>query len=100
MAVPAGAIAERRLIMRLLRAGAVSADTAAPLDGLRWIQARRLARLLAAGVVREAAPQRYYLEAPALADRLTARRRRALFLMLIVLALFGLGTYLVSAGLL
>ena len=88
-AVPAGAIAERRVIMRLLRSGAVSADTAAPLEGLRWIQQRRLQRLVDAGVVHEPHSGHYYLDPPALADHLTARRQAASLMLLLVVALMA-----------
>lgn len=88
-AVPAGAIAERRVIMRLLRSGAVSADTAAPLEGLRWIQQRRLRRLINAGVVHEPHSGHYYLDPPALADRLTARRQAASIMLLVVIAIMA-----------
>ena len=83
-AVPAGVIAERRVVTRLMLANAVSADTATPLDGLRWVQARRLAKLVEAGVVRESQPGRYYLEIPALAERMTARRQRVAIATLLV----------------
>jgi hypothetical protein len=93
-AAPVALIAERHVVMRLMRAGAVSADTARPLDGLRWVEARRLKRLLEAGVVHESPPGRYYLDPPALADRLTSQRRRAAILLAVVLALMALAFYL------
>lgn len=92
-AVPVGLIAERRLITRLMRADAMSAAHALPLEGLGWFQARRLARLLKKGVIRDASPNTYYLSAPDLAVHLTARRHRVAVAMAIVLALFALTTY-------
>ena len=86
--VPCGAIAERRLIERLLKADAVGAGTSQPLENLRWIEDRRLRRLIALGVVREAAAGRYYLYAPALAKRMASRRLRLLIAMLAVVAAF------------
>ena len=94
--VPYGAIAERRLIERLLMADAVGAGTAQPLENLRWIEARRLRRLIALGVVREAAAGRYYLYAPALAQRMASRRLRLLIALLAVVAAFV--TILALAG--
>jgi hypothetical protein len=76
MPVPPRAIAERRLIDRLMRARAFRAADAQPLSDLHWIEARRLPRLVRAGVIREDTPGRYYLDGPALADRLLSRRRR------------------------
>ena len=93
VAVPAGLIAERRVVMRLMRADAVSAAAAQPLDGLRWLQARRLRRLLNKGVVVEAQPGRYYLNVPALADHMTARRHRAAVALALVIVLFALSMY-------
>ena len=92
-AVPAGLIAERRVIMRLMRADAMSAANAQPLDGLRWLQARRLKRLLAKGVVRETSPGIFYLSAPDLAGHLTARRHRVAAAMTAVFALALLTIY-------
>ena len=89
VAPPVALIAERRVILRLMRAGAVSGETARPLDNLRWMQARRLKRLVDAGVVQEARPGRYYLNVPALADHMTARRQRAALLLVVVLALIA-----------
>jgi hypothetical protein len=92
-AVPVGLIAERRVIMRLMRADAVSVANAQPLEGLRWLQARRLQRLIAKGVVRETSPGIYYLSAPDLAAHMTVRRHRAAVAMAIVLAFFALSAY-------
>jgi len=88
MPVPAGAIAERRLIDRLLRGRAFTPDTAQPLADLRWVEGRRLQRLLAKHVILEPQPGRYYLDGPALADRLAWQRWvKAIALVCIILAL-------------
>ena len=73
--IAAGAAAERRLIERLMRARAFTAADAQPLSDLRFLEARRLPRLIRTGVVREDTPGRYYLDGPALADRMQFRRR-------------------------
>lgn len=54
--------AERRLIEHLRRAGAASPTTACPLPELHGLEARRLERFLTAGVIREPAPGRYYVD--------------------------------------
>jgi hypothetical protein len=83
--VPAGAIAERRLIQRLLKADAVRSDAAQPLEHLRWAQQRRLERLIGLGVIREASAGRYYLYPPALADRMASRRVRVVMALAAVI---------------
>ena len=92
MPVSPRAVAERRLIDRLMRARAFTAADAQPLPDLRRIEARHLPRLIRAGVIREGAPGRYYLDGPVLADRLLSRRRRLAIaltsVMLIMMALF------------
>lgn len=91
--VPAGVIAERRVVTKMMLANAVSPDNATSLDGLRWLQARRLAKLIDKGVVRESQPGRYYLEIPAMAEHLTARRQRAAIAMLVVLMMMAVMAY-------
>ncbi|MEO7191428.1 MAG: hypothetical protein ABI051_10265 [Vicinamibacterales bacterium] len=92
MPVPVGLIAERQIVARLLRASAVSVDTATRLDDLRWVQAHRLNRLIAGDVVRRTASDGYYINPPALADHITRRRRRVavVVLVLAVVAAFWL----------
>jgi hypothetical protein len=53
--------AERRLLEGLRRAGAVNAGAARSLDP-RGLEAGRLDRLLAAGVILEATPGAYYVD--------------------------------------
>ena len=85
--IAAGAIAERRLIDRLLRARAFTPDSSVPLTDLRWLESRRLQRLLGKGVIREHAPGRYYLDGPALADRFAFLRvARIIALIVVILA--------------
>jgi hypothetical protein len=94
MPLPAGLVAERRLIERLMRAGAMAPDAAQPLTDLRHIERRRLPRLVARGVIREHGPDRYYLDGPALANYLRSRRRSAivaLFILVVLAMLFALG---------
>ena len=90
MGVPVALIADRLLIARLMRANAVSPELAQPLDGLPWMQTRRLARLLAARVIREAEPSRFYVDAPTLVDHVTAQRRRAAIVLAVVLGIVAL----------
>ena len=94
--VAAGVIAERRIVTRLLRANAMSAAQAAPLDGLSWIQRRRLRRLLNAAVITETQSGSYYLNAPALADRMINRRLRAAVVLALVIMLVGISLYFVA----
>jgi hypothetical protein len=84
MPVPPAAAAERRLIDRLLRANAMSPAAGVVVDNLRWVEQRRLAKLVMLGVIREEDGGRYYLFAPALADRLRSRRMRLVIAMMIV----------------
>jgi hypothetical protein len=98
-AVPAGLIAERRIITRLMRADAMSAAQSQPLDGLSWIQQRRLRRLLNAAVISEAQPGRYYLNAPALADRMNNRRIRVAVILTVAMIVMGLAAYITTTGL-
>ena len=85
--LPAGLIAERRLIQRLLRSNSVAPAEAQPLADLRSSESSRLARLIGIGVVRESPPGRYYLSAPALGDYwFGIRRKRAILIVAIVVA--------------
>ncbi len=76
----------------------MSAAQAQPLDRLSWIQRRRLQRLLNAAVITETQPGSYYLNAPALADRMTNRRIRVAIVMAILIMLFGVSLYFVVPG--
>jgi hypothetical protein len=80
--------AERRLIEGLRRAGAVNAGTARPLEP-RGFQVGRLERLLAAGVILEAAPGIYYVDETAY-ERYRQSKRIGVLAILAALALIGL----------
>ncbi len=86
--------AERRIVERLRETSATSNATAQPLFDLRWIEERRLRRLIAAGAIREAARGAYYLDETALDSYLHRRRKRVLVILggvfFAVLGLFGL----------
>ena len=56
-------VIRRRPAIKLRRRGAISAATAQPLTDASVGDRRRLARLIAQGVVREAAPGTYYYDA-------------------------------------
>lgn len=89
--VAAVAAARRKARERVLRAfreaGATSAQHAQPMrDQLSDRRARsELARLSDAGVIRQPAPGRFYLDETALADYNANRRRVALILLSVVL---------------
>jgi hypothetical protein len=88
--LPSGMIAERRIVQRLMQSNAVTAEAAQPLAGLRESESKQLSHLTAAGVVRAAAPDRYYLHPPALADYwFGARRKRAILILAIVAAVIA-----------
>lgn len=96
--VPAGIIAERRLIHRLMRANAVSPAAGVVLDGLGWVEQRRLGKLVALGVIREEDGGRYYIFAPALAERMRTRRLRAAIALIIVVLLMLAAAALTAPG--
>jgi hypothetical protein len=84
-APPYRAIAERRVCDHLLTLNAVSPGGAQPLEGLRWIQQRALQRLMAAGVILEDSPGRFYLYAPAYSAHMASRRRRVKIALIVVI---------------
>jgi hypothetical protein len=85
--LPAALFAERRIIQRLLRSNAVDQAVAQPLADLQSAESTRLSYLIGRGVIREAPPGRYYLDAPALGEYwFGIRRKRALILLAIVVA--------------
>jgi hypothetical protein len=53
---------ERRLVRELRRSGALSPDTAAPLDVTMALRRWRLSRLMSQGVIRETSPGLHYLD--------------------------------------
>jgi hypothetical protein len=95
--LPYRAIAERRLTDRLMHANAVSPGSGQPLDALRWSERRVLPRLLAADVVREEAPGRYYLYVPAYVARKNHRRQRLAIGLIFVIVALAVTAILASA---
>ena len=87
-------VVTRRPANMLRRRGAITAETAQPLDDLKERDRQRLDRLIAAGVVREAAPGRYYYDLAA--ERARVRRKMpwlvALMVILAIVAI-ALGWY-------
>lgn len=90
MAVPPIIHAERRVVRALRNAGAERSDAAQPLDASRPIDRRALARLAAAGAVRENGPERYWLDSAAYGAYRARRRRTAFVAIGIVLAAMAL----------
>ena len=82
--MPYRAIAERRLLDRLLQSNAVWPGSGQPLDGLRAIERRTLRRLVTSGVIREEGAGRYYLYAPAYAALKHSRRQRFVLALIFV----------------
>jgi hypothetical protein len=65
----------------------VTPSGAQPLE-LHGGERRRLNRLIALGVVHEAGTQRFYLDAPALADLMESRRQNAALAVIVIVLLF------------
>lgn len=79
-------IVSRRPIEMLRRRGATSPDTAQPLDGISASDRRRLERLIAQGLIREASPGRYYFDVAEQRARF-ARRVPWLIALVVLLAI-------------
>ncbi len=73
--------AERRIVTHLREANATSYVKAQSLSNLRFVEEKRLKRLLLAGAVQEAAPGTYYLDETALSEYSGKRRKRVLILL-------------------
>ena len=86
MAPPYGRIAERRILQQLLRANAVAPSSAHGVELRRALEHRRLKRLVGSGLIVEATPGRYYVDAPRLAEYLDHRRRRVIAASLALIA--------------
>ena len=71
--------AERRVVKRLQKAGALSPRTACALPDLRPMQRARLRHLLSHDIVREAGANTYYLNLAAWEDHRSRQRRLGLF---------------------
>ena len=85
-------IISRRPIEMLRRRGATSPDTAQPLDDLSAADRRRLDRLIAQGLIREASPGRYYFDVAEQRARI-AKRMPWLIALIVVLALVAVWLY-------
>ena len=79
-------VLSRRPADMLRRRGAVSPDTAQPLDDISPADRRRLERLMAQGLVREASPGRYYFDVAAERARLRSRMPWLLALIALLFA--------------
>jgi len=82
MAVPARAIAERRIAEHFMAENAVRADGAIEYEPTRLIRARAFERLKDKGVLHGAPGGRWYLDVPAWTERHAGRRKRIVGLML------------------
>jgi predicted nucleic acid-binding Zn ribbon protein len=81
--------ADRRIIRRLQRRGAIDPASAVPLS-LGWPMSRfRLRRLTNAGAVVPVDPDRFYLDAAGYRNYQRRRRRRALAILSVVLPLIA-----------
>ena len=78
MAVPARAIAERRIAEYFLQQDAVRPAGAIEYAPTRQVRARAFARLKDAHVIRQGSGDRWYLDAPAWIARREERRKRVL----------------------
>src|SRR3954471_1390660 len=66
-------VVQRRPATRLRRRGAVSAETALPLEEMSAGDQRRFQRLMTEGVIKEGAPGRYYYDKAAVDAKVRAR---------------------------
>lgn len=88
--------AEARIHRQLAGAGAVTAESAIRLSPGRSLERRRLQGLIRGGAVRLTADGRHFLDANGWTSYRRNRRRRALFAMSALLALFGVAIAVVS----
>lgn len=87
--VPAVGRARRQLVRRFQNAGAFSADRALALPDLTRLERSRLRRFLDNNIVRESAPQAYWLDRDRYALYLAHQRRLALLgLIAVIVVLF------------
>jgi kynurenine formamidase len=93
--MPNGAVVvvhkERKVVRRFREAGATSIERAKALKDLGVARGVGLRRLRERGVIREGAPETYYLDEQAWTTLLNFRRRTALMVLAIVLVLVILG---------
>lgn len=81
--------AEERIRRQLSDAGAVSAESAIPLALHRSIDKRRLQGLIGGGAVHQTADSRHFLDTDGWTRYHGNRRRRALYVLSVVVALLG-----------
>ena len=82
--------AERRIVERLRESDATSPAKAQPLPDLRWIEERRLHRLVAAGAIQETSNGSYFVNESVL-DAYLQQRRGRVFAVLGAAVLAALG---------
>jgi hypothetical protein len=80
MAIPARAIAERRVAEYFLQQDAVRPGSAIEYDPARPVRARAFSRLTEHHVIRPGEGSRWYLDAPAWIERRAERRKRVVLL--------------------
>ena len=88
--------AERRIVRRLRRSGAVDSASAASLSAWSPLIRLRLAWLLRSGAVVGTAAGRYYLDDEGFARYRRRRKHRALTVLAVMLPLLGLAWWLSS----
>ena len=101
MATAAAAIiakARRRIIDHLMMANAVSPESAVGYEPNSIAQRRQFERLQAAGVIKEARNDEYWIDIPAYSAWANRRRRRMIALLIVVVIAAALGA-LASTGL-
>jgi hypothetical protein len=82
MAVPARAIAERRIAEHFMASNAVRSDSAIDYEPTRFVRERAFERLKDKGIIQGAPGGRWYLDVPAWTERHSGRRKRIVGLML------------------
>ena len=90
MSAPIAALAvaaERRLVERLVERRAFSSSTAVPLLTDSWMAKRRLATLIAAGVIVEDRPGQYWVNQAAWQSRRALRFRKMMAVLAVVIAM-------------
>jgi hypothetical protein len=80
---------QRRLVGKLMSASALGRDSAIELKGLNALRRLALRWLLVAAAVIELPGGKYYLDAPGLQAFQSSRRRFALLLIGLIVAMFG-----------
>ncbi len=83
-AAAAAAAAQKRILKTLAEAGAISASSAVPLDGLKGFDAKCLDRLARRGLVHQGKPGTYWVDEGELAA-FEARQRNAVIIILGIL---------------